>query len=145
LATRPWAPAASVFKLVTATALVERGIGPDTRVCYHDGIHSVEDSNLRSNPRLDGQCNTFAYGLAKSQNAIIARLAHDHLPPEMLERTARALGFGQELPLALPMEASTAQVPSGGLPFARVRQASGRPRCRRCTAPGWRRPWRVAA
>jgi cell division protein FtsI/penicillin-binding protein 2 len=120
LALRPWAPAASIFKLVTATALVERGVTPDTRVCYHDGIHSVEDSNLRSNRRLDGQCNTLAYGLAKSQNAIIARLAHDHLSPAALERTARALGFGESLPLALPVEPSTAQVPAGGLPFARV-------------------------
>src|SRR5262249_45438035 len=53
LVLRPWAPAASIFKLVTATALLERGVSPDTRVCYHDGVHSVEDSNLRSNPRLD--------------------------------------------------------------------------------------------
>src|SRR5262249_13751572 len=79
LALKAWAPAASIFKLVTATALVQRGVTPDTRVCYHDGIHSVEESNLRSIPRLDGACATLAYGLAKSQNAIIARLAHDHL------------------------------------------------------------------
>jgi peptidoglycan glycosyltransferase len=116
----PWAPAASIFKLVTATALIERGVRPDTRVCYHDGIHSVEDSNLRSMPRLDGACGTLAFGLAKSQNAIIARLAHDHLDPRALQREAQALGFGVPLPFALPVEASVARVPDGALPFART-------------------------
>src|SRR6185437_8243665 len=46
LVTKPWAPAASIFKLVTATALVERGVSPDKRVCDHDAVHSVEESNL---------------------------------------------------------------------------------------------------
>lgn len=120
LVMKPWAPAASIFKLVTATALVERGVSPDTRVCYHDGVHSVEESNLRANPRLDRTCNSFAFALAKSQNAIIARLAHDHLDAHALERAARALGFGASLPFALPMEPSSAKVPDGGLPFART-------------------------
>jgi cell division protein FtsI/penicillin-binding protein 2 len=120
LVMKAWAPAASIFKLVTATALVERGVSPETRVCYHDGVHSVEESNLRSNPRLDRTCNSFAFALAKSQNAIIARLAHDHLNPSALERVAHALGFGAALPFAFPTEASTANVPDGGLPFART-------------------------
>ena len=120
LTLKPWAPAASIFKLVTATALVERGVDPDTRVCYHDGVHSVEDGNLRPNARLDDACHTLAFAVAKSQNAIIARLAHDHLDRAMLDETARALGFGETLPFALPVEPSTATLPAGGLPFARV-------------------------
>jgi cell division protein FtsI/penicillin-binding protein 2 len=115
-----WAPAASVFKLVTATALLERGVQPDTRVCYHDGVHSVENSNLRSNSRLDRNCNSFSFGLAKSQNAVIARLAIDHLDPAALRRVAQALGFGAPLPFAAPVAASAARVPDGGLPFART-------------------------
>jgi cell division protein FtsI/penicillin-binding protein 2 len=120
LTLRAWAPAASIFKLVTATALLEHGVAPDTRVCYHDGVHSVDDSNLRSNPRRDNTCNTLAFALAKSQNAIIARLAHDHLDPEMLGETAQALGFGAPLPFALPVEPSTVELPAADLAFARV-------------------------
>ncbi len=120
LTMKPWAPAASIFKLVTATALIERGVSPDARVCYHDGVHSVEASNLRSYPRLDGACNSFAFAIAKSQNAIIARLAHDHLNANLLESAARALGFGAPLPFAMPVEPSEAHVPDGGLPFART-------------------------
>src|SRR5205814_8351944 len=93
----------------------------DSRVCYHGGVHSVEASNLASHPRLDRTCQTLAYGLAKSQNAILARLAYDYLDPLALDRTARALGFGAPLPFELPVTASEVAVPSdGGLAFARV-------------------------
>jgi penicillin-binding protein A len=121
LALTPWAPAASIFKLVTAAALVENGIGADARVCYHDGVHSVEASNLIAHPRWDRSCRTLAFGVAKSQNAIIARLAHQHLDADDLDRTARALGFGETLPFALPVQVSDAQVPrDDDLAFARV-------------------------
>jgi penicillin-binding protein A len=119
LALTPWAPAASVFKVVTSAALVQAGVEPGEEVCYHEGSHSVEASNL-SPSRLDRQCNSFAYGLAHSQNAIIARLAHDHLQPAALDHTARALGFGAALPFEVPVAPSAVEVPSGGLAFARV-------------------------
>src|SRR5450755_4270452 len=37
LALHPWAPSASVFKVVSATALVESGLSGATRTCYHGG------------------------------------------------------------------------------------------------------------
>jgi cell division protein FtsI/penicillin-binding protein 2 len=125
LVTTPWAPAASIFKLVTAAALVERGVSPEERVCYHAGVHSVEASNLVSHPKWDDACQSLAFGVAKSQNAIIARLANDNLDAATLERTARALGFGSKLTTspALPVELGVSQldVPRGdALAFARV-------------------------
>jgi len=120
LTLKPWAPAASIFKLVTASALVEQGLSSDTRVCYHDGVHSVEASNLTAHPRWDSACQTLAFGVAKSQNAIIARLAHDHLEPIDLSKMARGFGFGAPLAFELPIEASTAVVPDDDLAFARV-------------------------
>ena len=53
LATSAWAPAASVFKLVTSAALLGEGVTPATRVCYHGGVHSVEADNLEDHPELD--------------------------------------------------------------------------------------------
>ena len=120
LATRAWAPAASVFKLVTTAALLGEGVTPKTKVCYHGGVHSVEADNLEDHPELDQRCKSLGYGLAKSQNAILARLAHDHLDPVKLERAARALGFGEPPAFELPTTASTLSVPSEPLAFARV-------------------------
>jgi len=121
LALTAWAPAASIFKLVTAAALVGEGVDPTTKVCYHDGIHSVESSNLVAHRRWDTSCQSLAYGLAKSQNAILARLAHDHLDPLGLERIARGLGFGASVPFELPVRRSELAVPRGdALGFART-------------------------
>lgn len=120
LALTAWAPAASVFKLVTTAALLDGGLPPATQVCYHGGVHSVEADNLADRPELDERCRSLGYGLAKSQNAIIARLAHDHLDPVRLERAARAFGFGEPLPFDLPASTSTLTLPSDGLAFARV-------------------------
>jgi peptidoglycan glycosyltransferase len=122
LALGAWAPAASVFKVVTAAALAAEGVTPETRVCYHGGLRSVEATNLVSMPRLDKECQSLAFGLAKSQNAILARLAHDHLDSAALERMAHALGFGTALPFELPTSASQAFIPGPAepLPFAKV-------------------------
>jgi len=120
LATSAWAPAASVFKLITTAALLGENVTPETRVCYHGGVHSVEADNLEDHPELDKRCKSLGYGLAKSQNAILARLAHDHLDPVKLERAARALGFGEAPALELPTTASTLSLPSDPLAFARV-------------------------
>src|SRR5690606_35108602 len=55
LATDVWAPAASVFKLVTASALVNAGVQADDKVCYHGGVRSVMESNLVDHKR-DSRC-----------------------------------------------------------------------------------------
>jgi cell division protein FtsI/penicillin-binding protein 2 len=93
LATGAWAPAASVFKLVTASALLSSGVGPDDEVCFHGGIRSVLESNLRDDKR-DNQCKNLSFGVAHSNNAILGKLAYQHLEPATLDHWAKELGFG---------------------------------------------------
>src|SRR5438132_607344 len=78
LALEPWAPAASVFKLVTASALVAGGTDGDTNVCFHGGIRSVTESNLRDDKR-DNVCHTLTFGVAHSNNALVGKLAYQKL------------------------------------------------------------------
>jgi cell division protein FtsI/penicillin-binding protein 2 len=120
LALSAWAPAASVFKLVTTAALLDRGVAPETRVCFHGGLHSVEADNLEHHPRLDRTCRDLSYGLARSQNAILARLAAEHLDPDSLTAMARAFGFGTMPDAQLPVAPSLVSVPIEPLAFARV-------------------------
>jgi len=122
LALQAWAPAASIFKIVSATALVsEGGLNGQSRVCYHGGVSSVLADNLIDNPRMDRSCGTLAYGVGKSQNAILARMATDHLTPEKLDRVARSFGFGQTIPFEVPIESSQIDVPvADKLEFARA-------------------------
>ncbi|MBC8132249.1 MAG: penicillin-binding protein, partial [Deltaproteobacteria bacterium] len=122
LALHAWAPAASVFKVVAAAALVsEGGLNSQSSICYHGGVSSVLADNLIDLPRIDRSCATLAYGVGKSQNAILAKMAARHLTPEKLDRVARAFGFGQEIPFDLPVERSHIDVPRGDtLEFART-------------------------
>ncbi len=121
LALRPWAPAASVFKIVSASALLQEGhVDPETRVCYHAGVSSVLRDNLVDMPAIDRSCASLGYGIGKSQNAIIAKLATRNLRPEQLERTAAAFGFGQDLSFDAPMEPSEVEIPREPLEFARA-------------------------
>jgi peptidoglycan glycosyltransferase len=96
LALDVWAPAASVFKVVTATALVKAGVTPAQKVCYHGGVRSVMESNLVDG-KLDNACQDLRFAVAHSQNAIIGKLAYQHLAPADLTRTASDLGFAGEL------------------------------------------------
>lgn len=88
LATEVWAPAASVFKLVTASALVAGGIDPDQKIRYHGGLRSITESNLRDS-RRDNSSESLTYAIAHSNNAIVGKLAYLHLEPT--ELTALAL------------------------------------------------------
>lgn len=121
LALKPWAPAASVFKIVTASALLQEShLDPQTQVCYHGGISAVLRDNLVDLPAVDRTCASLSYGIGKSQNAIIAKLAARHLKPEQLERVAEAFRFGQEIDFDIPIEPSEAEIPREPLEFART-------------------------
>jgi penicillin-binding protein A len=121
LALRPWAPAASVFKVVAASALLQEGkLQPVTRVCYHGGTSALLRENLVDLPRIDRTCANLAYGIGKSQNAIIAKLAARHLRPEQLEHIASAFGFGQSLGFDAEVEPSEVDIPRDPLEFART-------------------------
>ncbi|MBX3159931.1 MAG: penicillin-binding protein [Deltaproteobacteria bacterium] len=98
LATQPWAPAASIFKLVTAAALVDAGVDPAEKVCYHGGLRAVQDHNLKDDPKRDGRCDSLAYGIAHSQNAIVGKLAFQKLEPKKLEAEAKLLGWAGAYP-----------------------------------------------
>ena len=80
----------------------------------------METSHLADNARLDKTCGTLAQGLARSQNAMIAKLAHRHLSQDILADTARDFGFDRAPEFALDVEANRFRLPEKPLEFARV-------------------------
>jgi peptidoglycan glycosyltransferase len=121
LALGAWAPAASVFKVVSAAALVSvGGLSGASRICYHGGVSSILPDNLVDLPIIDRRCDTLAYGLGKSQNAILAKLATRHLTAAQLTRVGHAFGFEETIPFDVPVETSHLDVPADALEFART-------------------------
>jgi penicillin-binding protein A len=117
---RAEAPAASVFKVVTSAALVEKaGLGSKTEQCYRGGRSRIEADELQDDPARDKWCATLAMAMGRSLNVVYGRLAQKHLTPEDLTAAAGAFGFGASVPFVLPNEPSKVEIPNDPLEFAR--------------------------
>lgn len=113
-------PAASVFKVITSSALIDAGVSPEARMCYGGGSSSLQAIDLVDNPKRDRACVTLAQALGHSTNAVFAKLASRNLNPSTLQRYADAFGFGKHLTTELRATAGECDVPEQSLEFART-------------------------
>jgi cell division protein FtsI/penicillin-binding protein 2 len=115
------APSASVFKIVTAAALVEDAhLGTETQQCYSGGEQRINAIDLVDDPRRDKACATLASALGRSINTVFARLAKTYLSPAQLEAMARRFGYGEGLAFDVPVQPSALNIPVEPLEFART-------------------------
>lgn len=121
LVSTPMAPSASLFKVVTAAALLESGkVSRSTRQCYAGGEKKIEAEDLDDDRSRDDRCTTLGSALGHSVNLVFARLALKHLSPAALRSEAEELGIGSELPIDVAVPASTLTIPEDRLGFARA-------------------------
>ena len=115
------APSASVFKVVTAAALVEDAhLSPDVRQCYSGGEQRINTVDLIDDPQRDRWCTTLAGAMGRSINTVFARLARQHLAPSQLEDMARRFGYGASPSFDVPVQPSALRIPTEPLEFART-------------------------
>jgi penicillin-binding protein A len=117
LATQALYPAASIFKLVTATALLDAGLGPDDVGCVHGGKRHIQ-AKLLEDSRADQTCLSLAEAMGRSANAVFAKLTHRHLSAEQLLAAADALHFNRPFDFAVPTDVSLARIPEDPLGLA---------------------------
>ncbi|MBA2663008.1 MAG: hypothetical protein H0U74_11990 [Bradymonadaceae bacterium] len=123
-ALRAFAPSASVFKVVTAAALIEgTGRNPADEVCYHGGARYLSEKNIKGDSRLDSRCNNLGGALVWSINSIIAKLAYNELKREDLQEWVERFGYNQEIPYEFPIEVSAANMLAND--YERARAAAG--------------------
>ncbi len=116
-------PAASLFKIVTASALLDKDAADaDTSVCYHGGSRKLYESNLEDDPDKDKTCASLAFAMGKSLNSVFAKLADRNLSIEDLETAGKRFGFDRKIPLQYRLEpqVSDMDIPSERLEFART-------------------------
>jgi cell division protein FtsI/penicillin-binding protein 2 len=118
LATKPLYPAASVFKIITGAALIEKGVDPDAETCFHGGMHGIVGKLLQDKPRLDRRCLSLSMALAKSANVVFAKMAVKHLDSDDLRKEAERFLFNRPI-FDQPVEQSSAEIGDSGLDFAK--------------------------
>ncbi len=118
---RAEAPAASVFKVITGSALVEKaGLNSETEQCYNGGKSRILPDELIDDPRRDKWCATLAIAMGRSLNVVFARMAQKHLTPEDVATMGGAFGFGAPVPFVVPNEAPKIEIPQEPIEFARA-------------------------
>jgi cell division protein FtsI/penicillin-binding protein 2 len=117
----PSPPAASLFKIVTTAALLERSeVSIDTVQCYHGGSQRLEQHNLVDSERDDTACASVSQALGHSINAVFAKLADRNLEPQALLEFAERFGFNQAIPFDFAVPGSPAEIPDDRLERARA-------------------------
>lgn len=108
-------PAASIFKVVTATAAVDKaGVNPEHKIHYNGGAHTLYKKNVLSE-RVTRWTNviTLKDAFARSINTAFGRLSIENLHPEDLNEYSNRFMFNQEIPSDFPVEMGVAYIPPG--------------------------------
>ncbi len=117
----PIAPAASLFKIVTTAALLERShVTPHQEVCYRGGLRKITRSHLEAARGKGTLCSPFAQALGFSRNAVYAQLATQKLMRSDLVEIGEAFGFNHPLPFDATARLGSLEVPYNDLDFARA-------------------------
>ncbi|MCA9634234.1 MAG: penicillin-binding protein [Myxococcales bacterium] len=120
------APTASLFKMVTAAALLEHAhVSPKLRVCTDGGHRRIERKHLEPAKGPHALCAPFWSALGHSRNAVFAQLATRFLMRDQLAETAQRFGFNQDLPFSQKAVVGHTEIPYNDLEFARTAAGFG--------------------
>lgn len=107
------APAASLMKIVTATASIEKGnLDPDQQISFRGGCGSLRNRNWLRDPQSDRQRMSFSHAFGSSCNTVFARLALYETGLASLRQYAEKYLFNRPIPSDLRIETSAALLPA---------------------------------
>ncbi|MBF0551435.1 MAG: hypothetical protein HQK60_12970 [Deltaproteobacteria bacterium] len=117
-------PAASLFKIITATAAIERkDYYPDDTIAYNGAAYQLDPRFLTKETNSYSHRISLRESFAKSINMVFGKLGVFSVGREILEEYAHRFYFNRPITFELPLEKSTAEVPADDYPLAKV--ASG--------------------
>jgi cell division protein FtsI/penicillin-binding protein 2 len=114
-------PAASLIKVVTASAAIERGnLSPDDEISYRGGIYGITKKGIHAKPGRGTPTMSFGEAIAKSANSVFGKVAVNYVGSEVLSEYLAKFGFGEKIPFDLPVEPSQGEVPRDEFNLART-------------------------
>src|SRR3972149_323033 len=106
-------PAASLIKVVTAAAALEKGaISPEKEISYRGGIYRITRKGLHTHGGGGIATMTLEEAIAKSANSVFGKGGVNYVGSETLGGFMEKFGVGQRIPFGLPVEVSNGLVPS---------------------------------
>jgi cell division protein FtsI/penicillin-binding protein 2 len=119
-------PAASVFKIVTAAAAIERnGYSADNTVLYDGSKHTLYKNNVVKEPDQGVHSATLKEGFAESINSVFGKLGVYTLGSGELAAYATRFSFNRPIMFEMPVEISSYDPSGGDEPFHLAELASG--------------------
>jgi len=117
-------PAASIFKIITAAAAVEKyGLNPGSSLSFTGGKHTLYKSQLTDKYTKYTQNITLRDSFAQSVNPVFGKIGAQLLGKTAIEHYAAAFGFNQPIDFEAPIDSSTLSVHDASYPLAEI--ASG--------------------
>jgi len=114
-------PAASLIKVITASAAIERGnVSPEDEISYRGGIYGISRRGIREEGGRGMPKMTLEEAIARSANSVFGKVAVRNVGGPVLGEYLWKFGFGQPIPFDLPVEPSRADVPREEYELART-------------------------
>ncbi len=122
--TRVLYPAASIFKIVTASAAIEKlGLNSGSTLRYNGRKHTLYKSQLKDRNNRYTRRITLRDSFAQSINPVFGKLGANQLKGDTLAAYAHRFGFGRSIDFEVPVTPSTLVVSDEPYQWAEV--ASG--------------------
>ena len=114
-------PAASLVKVITASAAIERGnVSPEDEISYRGGIYGISRRGIHARAGRGARKMSLEEAIARSANAVFGTVAVNNVGGAVLGEYLGKFGFGQPIPFDLPLEPSRAEVPREEYELART-------------------------
>jgi peptidoglycan glycosyltransferase len=117
-------PAASIFKIITAAAAVEKcGLNQGSPLTFTGGKHTLYKSQLTDKYTRYSQNITLRDSFAQSVNPVFGKIGAHLLGKTAIEQYASAFGFNHPIDFEAPIDSSKISVEDGAFQLAEI--ASG--------------------
>ncbi|HSL91866.1 MAG TPA: penicillin-binding transpeptidase domain-containing protein [Candidatus Limnocylindrales bacterium] len=114
-------PAASLIKVVTASAALENGkISPEDEISYRGGIYRITRRGIHAKDGRGAPSMSLEEAIARSANSVFGKVTVNYVGSESLSDYMMKFGFCQPIPFDLPVEESTCEVPRDEYNLART-------------------------
>ncbi len=105
-------PAASIFKIIPATAAIDKyKYDSDYKIAYNGSNHTLYRRNVMGDTNRWSRLLSLEDAFALSVNTVFAKLALNKLEPHDLEEYTRRFLFNQPILTDFPVEVSSATIP----------------------------------